>query len=192
MCLRSLWSSMGVTSTRVPVRGDGTGSGRILSLCKFPSWSLDNPLPLWPWVVLSVLPSPLPSWHRQRRWWRTCKICVISGTHLAKEAGKAEKEWEKMCTQVQNLRSVVRGKIKKLEQDLKHKKEELAQLKSRKEILENSSFASRESVRVLEMSMGASAWPCAPKMKKRNKQKRHPGLPSQESQMYYKLYLVHL
>ena len=38
--------------------------------------------------------------------------------------------------------------------------------------------------------MGASAEPGAPKKKK--KKKRHPGLPSQEGQEYYKSYLVHL
>ena len=46
---------------------------------------------------------------------------------LAQEAGK---EWEKMCRQVQDLRSVVKGKTEKLEKDLK--KEELAQLEARK------------------------------------------------------------
>ena len=30
---------------------------------------------------------------------------------LAQEAGKAEKEWEKMCGQVQDLRSVLRSEI---------------------------------------------------------------------------------
>ena len=46
------------------------------------------------------------------------------------------------------------------------------------------------SVRAPGMSMGASAEPSAPKKKK--KQKRHPGLPSQEGQEYYKSYFVHL
>ena len=89
MCLRSPWSSMGVTSTKVPVRGGRTGSGRrcfwqslreILSLCQFPSWSLTNPLPLLLRAVLSVLPLPLPSWHKQRRCWNTWKVFDISGT----------------------------------------------------------------------------------------------------------------
>ena len=31
--------------------------------------------------------------------------------HLAQEAGKAEKAWEKMCQQVRDLRSVVRGEV---------------------------------------------------------------------------------
>ena len=55
---------------------------------------------------------------------------------LAQEAGKAEKEWEKMCKQVQDLRSVVRGELESLEQELKSKKDELAQLEARKEMLE--------------------------------------------------------
>ena len=39
---------------------------------------------------------------------------------------------------------------------------------------------------------GASAETRAPTKKKKNKQKRHPGLPSQERQEYYKSYLGHL
>ena len=111
--------------------------------------------------------------------------------HLAQEAGKAEKEWEKMFRHVQYLRSVVRGEIEKLEQDLKSKKEELTKLEAKKEVLEASDFAPRVSVRVLGMSMGASARPNTPKNKKKNKQKRHPGLPSQERQEYYKSKLMH-
>ena len=55
---------------------------------------------------------------------------------LAQEAGKAEKEWEKICKQVQDLRSVVRGELESLQQELQSKKDELAQLEARKEILE--------------------------------------------------------
>ena len=111
---------------------------------------------------------------------------------LAQEAGKAEKEWEKMCKQVRDLRSVVRGELESLEQELQNKKDELAQLEGRKEMLEASGFAPGVSARAPEMSMGASAEPSAPKKKKKKKQKRHPGLPSQEGQEYYKSYLVHL
>ena len=112
--------------------------------------------------------------------------------HLAQETGKAEKEWEKMCRQVQDLRLVVKGKIEKLEQDLKSKNKELAQLEARKEVLEASglSLAPEVSVSVPGMSKGASARPSVPKKKK--KQKRLSGLPSQEGQEYYKSYLVHL
>ena len=111
---------------------------------------------------------------------------------LAQEAGKAEKEWEKMCRQVQDLRSLVRGEIERLEQDLKSKKGELVQHEARKEVLEASGLAPRVSVRVPGISMGASAGPSTPKKKKKNKQKRHPGLPSQERQEFYKSYLVYL
>ena len=109
--------------------------------------------------------------------------------HLAQEAGKAEKEWEKMCKQVQDLRSVVRGELESLEQELKSKKDELAQLEARKEMLGASGFVPGVSVRAPGMSMGASAEPSTPK--KKRKQKRHPGLPSKEGQEYYKSYLVH-
>ena len=39
---------------------------------------------------------------------------------------------------------------------------------------------------------GAAAETRAPKKKKKNKPKGHPGLPSQEGQEYYKSYLAHL
>ena len=110
--------------------------------------------------------------------------------HMAQEAGKAEKEWEKMCKQVWDLGSVVRGELESLEQELQSKKDALAQLEAKKEMLEASGFAPEVSVRVLGTSMDASAEPSTPKKKK--KQKRHPGLPSQEGQEYYKSYLVHL
>ena len=109
---------------------------------------------------------------------------------MAQEAGKAEKEWEKMCRQVQDLRLVLRGEIDKLEQDLKSKREELAQLEARREVLQASGLTLRVPASVPGMSMGASAGPSAPK--KKEKQKRHPGLPSQKGQEYYKSYLVHL
>ena len=88
---------------------------------------------------------------------------------LAQEAGKAEKEWEKMCKQVQDLRSVVRSELERLEQELQSKKDELAQLEARKEILEASGFAPRVSVRTPGMSMGTSAEPSAPKRKSNKK-----------------------
>ena len=44
---------------------------------------------------------------------------------------------------------------------------------------------------VLGKSQGASVGPRAPK-KKKTKQKRHPGLPSQERQESYKSYLANL
>ena len=112
--------------------------------------------------------------------------------HLAQEAGRAEEEWEKMCRQVQDLRSVLRGEIEKLEQDLKSKREELAQLEARREVLEAYGLALRVPASVPRMSKGASAGPSVPKKKKKSKQIRHPGLHSQERQEYCKSYLVHL
>ena len=89
---------------------------------------------------------------------------------LAQEAGRAEKEWEKMCQQVQDLRSVVRGELESLEQELQSKKDELAQLEARKEMLEASGFAPGVSVRAPGMSMGAQLSQVHPKRKrKRNK-----------------------
>ena len=43
-----------------------------------------------------------------------------------------------MCREVQDLRSVLKGELEKLEQDLKSKREKLAQLEVRKEVLEAS------------------------------------------------------
>ena len=82
--------------------------------------------------------------------------------------------------------------MESLEQELKSKKDELAQLEDRKEMLEASGFAPGVSVRTPGMSMGASAEPSAPKKNKKKKQKWHPDLPSQEGQEYYKSFLVHL
>ena len=96
---------------------------------------------------------------------------------LAQEAGKAEKEWEKMCQQVQDLRSVVRGELESLEQELQSKKDELAQLEARKEMLE-------ASVLHLEYQSGLQGCPWVlqlsqvhPKRKrKRNKKTPWPAL----------------
>ena len=111
---------------------------------------------------------------------------------LAQEAGKAEKEWEKMCKQVQDLRSVVRGELESLEQELKSKKRWAGTAWGQKRNVGASGFAPGVSVRAPGMSMGASAESSAPKKKKKKKPKRHLGLTSQEGQVYYKSYLVHL
>ena len=91
--------------------------------------------------------------------------------YLAQEAGKTEKEWEKMFRQVQDLRSVVRGEIERLEQDLKSKKEELAQCEVRREVLKASGLALRVPASVPGMSEGSSAGPSVPQKKLKNKQK---------------------
>ena len=88
---------------------------------------------------------------------------------LAQETGKAEKEWEKMCRQVQDLRSVFRGEVEKFEQDLKSKREELAQHQTRREVLEDSGLALKVPASVPQMSRGASAGPIAPKKKMKQK-----------------------
>ena len=95
--------------------------------------------------------------------------------HLAQEAAKAEKVWEKMCKQVQDLRYVVRSELESLEQELKSKKDDLAQLEARKEMLEASGFAPGVSVRAPEIPWVLQLSQVHPKKKK--KQKRHPGLP---------------
>ena len=95
---------------------------------------------------------------------------------LAQEAGKAEKEWEKMCQQVWDLRSVERGELESLEQELQSKKDELAQLEARKEMLEASGLAPGVSARAPGMSMGASAEPSAPKKEKETKKTPWPAL----------------
>ena len=192
---------MGVTSTRVPVREEGTGSGRkgfwqslreILSLCQFPflePGQSPSPVALGGPVCSAITTAFMT---QAEEMLQDMKDLCHQWDHLTQEAGKAEKEWEKMCQQVRDLRSVVRGELESLEQELQSKKDELAQLEARKEMLEASGFAPGVSVRAPGMSMGASAEPSAPKKKKKKKQKRHTGLPSQEGQEYYKSYLVHL
>ena len=78
----------------------------------------------------------------------------------------------------------MRGEIERLEQDLKSKREELAQLEARREVLEASGLTLKVPASVPEMSMGASAGPTTPKKNRKNKQKIHPDLPSQERQEY--------
>ena len=72
---------------------------------------------------------------------------------------------------------------------------ELDQPKEEKESLEASGI-SHGDLRVVSsvsgLSKGASAEPHTPKMKRNIKQKRHPGLPSQEGQETFKSHLAHL
>ena len=120
---------------------------------------------------------------------------------LSLGAEDAEKQRDRMCNWVLDLKDQkydVQKEIWKLEQDLNGKKEELAQLEARKKELEASGLKGpivTPSVSGLSQG-GASAETRAPKKKKKNKQKRHPGLLSQERQefvshMYehYKSYL---
>ena len=91
-------------------------------------------------------------------------------------------------------RHEIKAEIWRMEQDLNSKKEELAQLEARKKELEASGLKgpiAASSVSGLSQG-GAAAETRAPKKKKKNKPKRHPGLPSQEGQEYYQSYLAHL
>ena len=102
-----------------------------------------------------------------------------------------------MCNWVLDLKDQnydVQKDIWKLEQDLNGKKEELAQLEARKKELKAFSLKGQiVTPNVSGLSQGgASAETRAPKKKKKNKQKRHPGLPSQEGQECCKSYLAHL
>ena len=117
--------------------------------------------------------------------------------HLAQEAEDTEKQWERMCNWVLNLKDQkydVQKEIWKMEQDLNGKKEELAQLEARKKELEASSLKGpvvTSSISRLSQC-GSTAETRAPKKKKKKKQKRHPGLSSQEGQEYCKSYLAHI
>ena len=120
------------------------------------------------------------------------KRCI----HLAQWAEDAEKQRNRMCNWLLDLKDQkydVQKEIWKLEQDVNGKKEELAQLVARKKELEASGLKGPMVISsVSELSQGgASAETRAPKKKKKNKQKRHPGLSSQEGQEYYKSYLAH-
>ena len=84
----------------------------------------------------------------------------------------------------------MRDKLWRIEQDLKSKREELEQLKAEASGLRNTGPVVISSVSGL--SKGASAGSSENKKMKKSKQKRHPGLPLQEKQEYYKSYLAHL
>ena len=73
-------------------------------------------------------------------------------------------------------------------------KQELKQLKEEKERLEASGQRPGMVVasNVPGASKGASVESRAPKKKKMSKQKRYPGLSSEERQEYYKSHLTHL
>ena len=118
--------------------------------------------------------------------------------HLSQEAEDAEKQGDKMSNWVCDLmdqRHNVKADIWRLKQELKKTTEELTQLKVRKKEMEASGLSLMPVVTSSvsgQQSQGASAEPGATKRMKRNKQKRHPGLPLQEGQEYYKSYLAHL
>ena len=117
---------------------------------------------------------------------------------LAQETEKAVKEGARMSNWVLDLKDKkyeVEKEIQKMEQNLIYLKEDLARPEARKKELEASGLKGPiVTPSVLGLSQGdASAVPRVPKKKKgKQKPKRHPGLPSQEGQEYYKSYLAHL
>ena len=90
-----------------------------------------------------------------------------------RQAQEGEVQW------VPDLSLVVKGELERLEQHLTSKKEELAQYEARKKDFEASGLSLTPIVSSSSpgLSKGASAGPCAPKKKRKNKQKRHPGCP---------------
>ena len=125
---------------------------------------------------------------------RLCQKCIC----LAQEAEDAEKERERMSNWVRDLmdqRHEIKAEIWRLEQDLNSKKEELAQLEARKKELEASGLKgpiAASSVSGLSQGGAAAETRAAKKKKGKQKPKRHPRLPSQEGQEYYKSYLAYL
>ena len=111
---------------------------------------------------------------------------------LAKEVEQAEKEWEKVSNWVRDLfdqRADWRVKIHRMELELEQLKEERDRVQWVTSGLSGSGQVAASSVS--GKPQGASAGPRA-SIKKKPKQKRHPGLPSQERQEDYKSYLAHL
>ena len=91
-----------VTSTRVPVRGEGTGSEiPLLEPGQSPS-----PVALGGPVCSAIATSFMT---QAEEMVEDMKDLCHQWDCLAQEAGKVAKEWEKMCRLVQDLRSVLRG-----------------------------------------------------------------------------------
>ena len=99
--------------------------------------------------------------------------------HLAQEAEDAEKQRDRMCNWVLDLKDQkydVQKEIWRLEQDLNSKKEELAQLEARKKELEASALkgpTAASSVSGLSQG-GASAEIRAPTKKRKKQTKETP------------------
>ena len=111
---------------------------------------------------------------------------------MAKEAEQAEKEQEKVSNWFRDLldqRVDLRVEIGTMEWELEQLKEERDRMQREVSGLGGAHQVAASSVS--GKSQGVSAGPRAPK-KKKARQKRHPGLPSQERQEYYKSYLAHL
>ena len=125
---------MGVSSTKGPARGGGTSSGRrnswpslgeILFWYQFPSWSLANPLPLLPWVDQFLKNMATAFATEINEVVAEIKRLHQKHIHLAQEAEDAEKQRDRMCNWVLDLKDQkydVQKEIGKLEQDLNGKK----------------------------------------------------------------------
>ena len=99
---------------------------------------------------------------------------------MTKEAEQAEKEWEKVSNWVRDLsdqRADLRVEIGRMEMELEQLKEERERMEREVSGLGGAGQVAASSVS--GKSQGALAGPRAPK-KKKAKQKRHPGLLSQE------------
>ena len=200
MYLESQWGSLGVSSTRAPARGGGKSLGmrnswpslgEILFWCQSPS-----SVTLCGWV-LSAIATAFTT-QAEELVVETKRLCDEHHC-IAQETEDAEIKRDKMFNWVHDLmdqRYDVKADIWRLEQGLNSKNRSWHSLRPEKKSWEVSGLHLTPVVTssVSGLSKGASAEPEAPKKKKRGKQKpkRHPGLPSQEGQEYYKSYLPHL
>ena len=111
---------------------------------------------------------------------------------MAKEEEQTEKKWEKVSNWVRDLldqKVDLMVEIESMKLEPEQLKEERDRIQREVSGLGDAHHIAATSVS--RKSQGASVGPRAPK-KKKAKQKRHPGLPSQERQEYYKSYLAHL
>ena len=136
MFLKSPWSSMGVTSTRVPVRGEGDRLRKERFLAKFKRDPLLVPIPF---LEPGQSPSPVALGG---------PVCSAITTAFMTQAEEMLQDMKDLCHQQDtwhrrlvrlkrsgrrcvsrcvDLRSVVRGELESLEQELQCKKDELAQ-----------------------------------------------------------------
>ena len=176
---------MGVSSTKAPVRGGGTSSGRRNAWPSFKRDPILVPIPfLEPGQSTSpaILGRPVLeaiitafSTEVEELVAETKKICKKL-FHLAQEVEDAEKQRDRMCNCVLDLKDQkydVQREIWKLEQDLNGKKEELAQLEARKKELEASGLKGPiVTPSVLGLSQGGAS--TEPRAQKKNKGKQKP------------------
>ena len=117
---------------------------------------------------------------------------MSSGTGWPRRQSKLRRSRKRLATGVRDLldqRVDLRVEIGSMELELEQLKEERDRMQ--REISGVGGAQQVAASSVSGKSQSASAGPRAPK-KKKAKQKRHPGLPSQERQEYYKSYLANL